>query len=214
MTPEGNMAPQRSWWSRNWKWAAPVGCLGLIGSCGCLMVVFVALGLTSAKNNLPYEQALNIARSDSEVQATLGTPIESTWSTQSSVHFGGDQSTAEFNVPLHGAKKDGVLHIEATKSGKDWDYQVLQVEVPGQEPIDLTDKVPGGHPSNGGGNKPQERELAPPTPDEPPSMDGDEDKDEDTDEGKDEDEREEAPPSQDKTQGGQKPDGRKPDINL
>jgi hypothetical protein len=167
MTPEGNMAPQRSWWSRNWKWAAPVGCLGLIGSCGCFTVALIALGFASAKSSTPYEQALSIAKSDSEVQATLGQPIESSFSMQSSIHMGDGQSTAEFSVPLHGSKTDGVLRIEATKSGKDWEYQVLQVEVPGQEPIDLTDKVNG----NGG----TRRELAPPTPDEPPPAVHDED---------------------------------------
>jgi hypothetical protein len=165
MTPEGNMAPQRSWWSRNWKWAAPVGCLGLIGSCGCLTVALIALGFASAKSSTPYEQALSIAKSDSEVQATLGQPIESSFSMQSSIRMGDGQSTAEFSVPLHGSKTDGVLRIEATKSGKDWEYQVLQVEVPGQEPIDLTDKVNGG----------ARRELAPPTPDEPPPAVHDED---------------------------------------
>ncbi|MFL5350866.1 MAG: cytochrome c oxidase assembly factor Coa1 family protein [Hyalangium sp.] len=199
MTPEGNMAPQRSWWSRNWKWAAPVGCLGLIGSCGCLTVALIALGFASAKSSTPYEQALNIAKADSEVQATLGPPIESTWSMQSSVHMGDGQSTAEFSVPLHGSKKDGVLHIQATKSGKEWEYQVLQVEVPGQEPIDLTDKVNGGQGA-------KRRELAPPTPDEPPSTDGDADEDED--------EHEAAPPPQDEKQDGQKPGQHKPDINL
>ncbi len=188
MTPEGNMAPQRGWWSRNWKWAAPVGCLGLIGSCGCLTVALIALGFASAKNSTPYEQALSIARSDSEVQATLGPPIESSWSMQSSVHLGDGQSTAEFSVPLHGTKKDGVLHIQATKSGKEWEYQVLQVEVPGQEPIDLTDKVNGG----------TRRELAPPTPDEPPSKKDDE----------------EAPPPNDGKNGGKKTGEHKPDINL
>lgn len=191
MTPEGNMAPQRSWWSRNWKWAAPVGCLGLIGSCGCLTVVLIALGFGAAKNSTPYEQAVSIAKSDSEVQATLGPPIESSWSMQSSVHLGDGQSTAEFSVPLKGTKKEGVLHIQASKSGKEWEYQVLQVEVPGQEPIDLMDKVGG-----------KRRELAPPTPDEPPSKDEDENEDEN------------APPPQNGPQGGQKPGEHKPDINL
>src|SRR5438876_830195 len=27
--------PQAGWWSRNWKWFVPVGCLSLLATCGC-----------------------------------------------------------------------------------------------------------------------------------------------------------------------------------
>jgi hypothetical protein len=53
--------------------------------------------------------------------------------------------------------------VEAVDRGSGWDYSVLQVEVPGQQPIDLRDKAGGSIP----------RELAPPTPDGPPMEEDD-----------------------------------------
>ena len=52
----------------------------------------------------------------------------------------------------------GVLRVKAVDEGSGWNYSVLQVEVPGQQPIDLRDRTGGSIP----------RELAPPTPDAPP----------------------------------------------
>jgi hypothetical protein len=154
-TPEGNMAPQRSWWSRNWKWAVPVGCMGLLASCCGLTLLAGALGWSTITNNPASTQALEIAKADSEVQAVLGTPIEtSPWKQQSALSYNNGQSTARSTIELDGPKADGVLRMEAVKVNDEWTYRVLQVEVPGREPIDLRDKT-GGPPS---------RELAPPAP--------------------------------------------------
>ncbi|HYI03166.1 cytochrome c oxidase assembly factor Coa1 family protein [Hyalangium sp.] len=167
-TPEGGMAPRRSWWSRNWKWAVPVGCLGLLASCGCLGAIAVYAGFNAVKNNEAYVQALAIAMSDDEVQATLGTPINtSLWNQQSSVANKDNEITAKFSVPLDGSKADGILRGDAIKIGNTWSYRVFQVEVPGQEPIDLRDKVGGGPPPG--------RQPMPSTPDEPPPAAPDED---------------------------------------
>ncbi|KFE63010.1 cytochrome c oxidase assembly factor Coa1 family protein [Hyalangium minutum] len=158
-SPEGNMAPQRSWWSRNWKWAVPVGCLGLMASCCGFTLLAGALGWNFVTNNPASTRALEIARADSEVQAVLGTPIEThPLKQQSNVHYANGQSRAEATIELDGPKEDGVLRMEAVKSNDEWVYEVLEVEVPGQEPIDLMDKVGGV----------RKRELAPPTPDAPP----------------------------------------------
>jgi Cytochrome oxidase complex assembly protein 1 len=184
MTPEGNMAPQPSWWSRNWKWAVPVGCLGLVASCMCFGAIAVFTGFTAAKKNTAAVNALAVATGDSEVQAALGPPIQEGSMWQSSVSYNDGVSRAQFGIPLEGSKASGVLHVEATKRNEEWTYQRLEVEVTGQPTIDLLDKV-------GGENR---RELAPPTPDAPPPPD--------LDEG--------SAPEEDGKQGGE----HKPDINL
>lgn len=159
-TPEGQMAPQGGWFSRNWKWAVPVGCLGLVASCGCLAVIAGAMGFSAIKNNAAYVQALAVATTDDEVRAALGTPIEPQFmGQQSSVKMENGRSTAEFAIPLKGPKAEGTLRVDAYKAGEEWTYEVLQLDIPGREPIDLRYKV---------GGPPRERELAPPTPDGPP----------------------------------------------
>ena len=159
-SPEGNMAPQRSWWSRNWKWAVPVGCLGLMVSCCGFALVAGALGWNTITNNPASVRAVEIAQADSEVQAVLGTPIQtSPWKQQSEVSYKNGRSTAQATIELDGPKADGVLRIDAIELNDNWSYLVLEVEVPGRQPIDLRHKTGG----------PPRRELAPPTPDAPPA---------------------------------------------
>ncbi|HVG57859.1 MAG TPA: cytochrome c oxidase assembly factor Coa1 family protein [Hyalangium sp.] len=159
-SPEGNMAPRGGWFSRNWKWAVPVGCLGIIASCICVGAIAGYMGFNAVKNNAAYLQALTIAMGDDEVQATLGTPIDpGTFPQESSVKYDNGRGTARFAMPLKGSKVEGVLRVEAIKTGNEWEYQVLQVDVPGREPIDLKHKV---------GGAPPDRQMAPPTPDTPP----------------------------------------------
>ncbi len=163
-TPDGNLAPQRGWWSRNWKWVVPVGCLGMLATCGCLAAVIVGVVFGAINNTGDYTEAVAIATSDSEVQATLGTPIDTSFP-QGSVNSSNGRSTANLTIPLDGAKADGVLRVEAVDNGGGWRYSVLQVEVPGRQPIDLRDRTGGGNPE----------QPVPPSPDgmEPPTGDDD-----------------------------------------
>jgi hypothetical protein len=180
-SPEGNMAPRGGWFSRNWKWAVPVGCLGLIASCICVGAIAGFMGFNAVKNNAAYLQALGVAMEDDEVQATLGTPINpSLFPEKSSVNYNNGQQTAQFAMPLKGSKMEGVLRVEAVKTGDSWTYQVLQVEIPGREPIDLRHKL---------GGPPGERRMPPPTPGGAPPPPGnpgaqpEDSQDEDMDEG-------------------------------
>jgi hypothetical protein len=157
MTPEGNVAPRRGWWSRNWKWVIPVGCLGILASCGCLGAIAFFAASSAIKSTAAYGQAVLIATTDAEVVEVLGSPID-TGILQGSVKTENDSGSANFTIPLDGPKADGTLRVQATRNGGEWDFTVLQVEVPGRPPIDLKDKVGGG----------AQRELAPPTPDAPP----------------------------------------------
>src|SRR5215217_2409336 len=68
---------RRGWWGRNWKWAVPVGCLGLILLLVVLLVVVVVFFVFSAiKSNDAYAGALEAARSDPKLTEAIGTPIE------------------------------------------------------------------------------------------------------------------------------------------
>lgn len=158
-TADGNLAPQRGWWSRNWKWMVPVGCLGMLASCGCLFAIIGGAVYGSFKNTGAYTEAVAIATSDSEVQATLGQKID-TGFPMGSVKSTNGRTRADLTISLDGDKADGTLRVKGADTGSGWNYSVLQVEVPGRPPIDLRDKVGGGT-----------RELAPPTPDAPPVQD-------------------------------------------
>lgn len=160
-TADGNLAPQRGWWSRNWKWMVPVGCVGMLAMCGCLGALIAGAVYGSFKNTGAYTEAVAVAMSDSEVQATLGEKID-TGFPMGSVKSTNGRTRADLTISLDGNKADGTLRVKGVDNGGGWEFSVLQVEVPGRPPIDLRDKVGGGTP----------RELAPPTPDAPPGEDG------------------------------------------
>ena len=145
--PEGSLVPQRGWWSRNWKWVVPVGCLGTLASCGCLGAAIVVMGLSSLTKLGAYTEAVAIATSDAEVRRELGTPIDTGWPRQSSVSSNNGRTQARFSIPLDGPQADGTLHVDAEKEDdSEWRYRTLDVELENGTRIDLRDDAPPGEP--------------------------------------------------------------------
>ncbi|XXF76761.1 cytochrome c oxidase assembly factor Coa1 family protein [Myxococcaceae bacterium GXIMD 01537] len=175
--PEESMAPRPSWWTRNWKWALPAGCVGLL-SCGCLSFVVLGLGTMGAglmgmASAGPTDDALKTALGDPEVQRALGTPIKPELMRQVSIQSVNGRTHATLAIPLDGTQADGMLRVEADKTDGEWVYSRLEVTVPGQADINLL---------SGGGAPPPEPALPPGTPEpdedahpESPDDSGDED---------------------------------------
>ncbi|NMO22451.1 hypothetical protein HPC49_48590 [Pyxidicoccus fallax] len=159
--PEGSLTAQRGWWSRNWKWVVPVGCLGTVASCGCLGAIALAVGFSSLTQVGAYTDAVAIATSDAEVRRELGTPIDSGWPRQSSISSNNGRTQARFSIPLDGPQADGTLHVDAEGEDGQWHYRTLDVELEDGTRIDLRDDAPGAIPT-----PPEPPE--PPVPPEPP----------------------------------------------
>ncbi|MDC0709912.1 cytochrome c oxidase assembly factor 1 family protein [Stigmatella sp. ncwal1] len=156
-TPEGNMAPRQGWWSRNWKWVVPVGCLTPVLMCGCFGALVFYFVTSTIKSTDAYQQAVTLVSANPEVQEALGTPIDFGWP-RGSVNATNGEGRASVSVPVEGPKGSGTLRLEAVSEGENWTFDLLQVEVPGRPAIDLMDQV-GGRP---------EPELEPLPDDEPP----------------------------------------------
>ncbi|AKF83368.1 Cytochrome oxidase complex assembly protein 1 [Myxococcus fulvus] len=170
-TPEGSLVPQRGWWSRNWKWVVPVGCLGMLASCGCLGFAMVGLGVKSLSNMGAYTDAVAIAQSDAQVRRALGAPIQTGLPKQSAVQSINGQTHAKFTIPLDGPQADGTLFIDATKQGEDeWRYDTLAVELEDGSRIDLRDDAPDAPDAFPSEETPEDDEPLPPPP-EPPGAD-------------------------------------------
>jgi len=138
--PEGSLVPQQGWWNRNWRWAVPVGCLGVLASCGCLGALALGWGLKSVGTTgaSVYTEAVGIARMDAQVRSSLGSPIEAKLPTQTTVNTVNGVTRARLDVPLDGPQADGVLHVDAEKTGdEDWRYRALNVELPDGTRLDL-----------------------------------------------------------------------------
>jgi len=148
MEPMPPAQPQRSWWSRNWKWVVPVGCLvlivpllalaGFIG--GILAIVFGSIKSTDV-----CQQALTLAKSNPAVIEALGEPVEDGWLMSGNINTSGSSGSADISIPLHGPKGKGTLYAVATKSAGRWEYDTLEVEVRGRDDrINLLEAERGG----------------------------------------------------------------------
>lgn len=149
-TPEGTYpAPPRSWWSRNWKWAVPTGCLALILGCCGVGALATGLGLLEGvvKPGLSVSgPAVQTAKGDPRVQALLGTPVEASLPTNVQRHSSNGASRTRLVVPLRGPQGQGLLHVDAREQDGATVYDTLEVVVEGAEPIDLRERVQPGAP--------------------------------------------------------------------
>ncbi len=130
--------PKPSWWSRNWKWMIPVGCLGLLVAITGFIAALAAFVFGTMKSTDVYQQAVTIARSHPAVVEALGEPIETGWMLTGNINTTGSSGNADIAIPLHGPQGEATLYAVATKSAGRWEYERLEVEVEGQaERIDL-----------------------------------------------------------------------------
>lgn len=131
----------RSWWSRNWKWIVPVGCLvvilGIAALLGLIGLIFGAV-VTGIRSTDVYEEALERVRASPEAVEALGEPIEEKWWISGNIQVNGPSGNADFAVPLRGSKEDGKLYVVAYKQAGRWSMEILELEVKGREErIDL-----------------------------------------------------------------------------
>jgi len=120
---------KRSWWSRNWKWVVPVGCLFTV----VLFISFVALILFLVfgllKSSDAYKDALAKAKSHPAVRKTLGTPIEEGLFVTGSINISGLSERASLAIPISGPKDRATIYVEAEKTTGTWSFSKLVVEI-------------------------------------------------------------------------------------
>ena len=141
MPPEGSAAPapRPGWWSRNWKWFVPTGCLTLV----VLFTVFIAgivlIVFGAMKSSDAYKTAVARAKAHPEVIAALGTPIEEGLFVSGKTNVEGSSGQADLTIPISGPKGKAKIYAIATKAAGRWNYSTLEVAIDGRdERIDLT----------------------------------------------------------------------------
>lgn len=126
---EENTVP-KSWWSRNWKWAVPVGgCLTMI----ILLIAFAGtlfVGITSImKDSAAFNDALKKVKDNPELIEILGEPIEENGMTSGGINYDNGLKTAKLTIPIKGPKGEATIHVEGEGVGDTWTYQVMKVFV-------------------------------------------------------------------------------------
>ena len=137
--PPPGMPPQRpNWWSRNWKWFVPAGCLTIVLLFAAFIGGIVMIVFGSMKQADVYKQAVARAQSDPVVVQKLGSPIETGMFLSGNINVNGPSGDAKIAIPIHGPKGKGTIYVEATKSAGKWDFSLMQVAVDGEDTrIDL-----------------------------------------------------------------------------
>ena len=141
--PAAVPAPPSSWWSRNWKWFVPAGCLTLIVLFCLFMALIFTVVMGSMKSSDAYKQAVAKARANSTVVEKLGTPIAEGYFVSGNINVQNDSGNADLQIPISGPKGKAVIHAVATKSAGKWEYSRLTVSIEGQQELDLLGPEPG-----------------------------------------------------------------------
>ena len=128
------------WWGRNWKWAAPSGCLLMFLLVGAFIGAIFLFVFSMMKSTEAYAHSMETARADAEVVAALGQPIQEGMFVTGNFEESGGAGQAQFSIPVSGPKGSGTIYVEARKSAGEWVYStmVLETDNPKQR-IDLLD---------------------------------------------------------------------------
>jgi Cytochrome oxidase complex assembly protein 1 len=131
---------QRSWFGRNWKWLLPVGCLLPIVAVGGCVAVLVAGIFTALKSSDAYHLSLEAVRSDEQVIAAIGEPMEPSLLVTGNIYVSTQGGHAEVSYGITGPKGEGTVYANGVKEDGEWKFRslVVQVESTGEK-IDVLD---------------------------------------------------------------------------
>jgi cytochrome oxidase complex assembly protein 1 len=136
--PLPSRPPRKNWWSRNWKWFVPTGCLTLIALGVAVVVCIFFLVFSVLKSSDAYKTALERAKNDDRVVAALGTPIHDGLVPLGKTNVNGPSGEADLAIPISGPKGKATIYAVGTKSAGEWTFSKLTVQVEGGEMIDLS----------------------------------------------------------------------------
>lgn len=135
------------WWSRNWKWFAPVGCLTIIALFAAFVAGLVLVVAGAMKSSDAYKLALDKAQRDPRVQQRLGTPIEPGMFVSGSTNVSGTSGKADITIPISGPKGKATIYVDATKFASEWSFNRLEVGFDGDaQRLNLLDPPSAGSP--------------------------------------------------------------------
>lgn len=143
MNPNPNAPVQQpNWFSRNWKWLVPVGCLVPLTCCG-VFGIGTYLGVSKIiQSSGAYVGAIAEVNANPEVDAELGTPVTPGLGMSGEVNEKNGVGSADFTTPIEGPKGKGSLHVVATGKNGKWTYSVIEVTANGKTIDVLKEDLP------------------------------------------------------------------------
>lgn len=127
---DNELVKPKSWFSRNWKWAVPLGCLSTIGLFFVLLFGGIFFGLTKMMgSNDGTTQAISIINQDPNIKSKLGDNIETDGMFSGNISTSNDTGEMNISVPVKGSKGTGKAIIVAEKEFDKWSYEKIAVQI-------------------------------------------------------------------------------------
>ena len=126
-----SQSPQTgNWWSRNWKWFVPAGCVTMVLLCVLFVAGIIGVVFASLRNSDVVRQSIALAERNPEVALTLGSPLKPGWLVSGSISLNGSSGNADVSIPVSGPRGKGTIYCVARKSAGQWTYDKLEIELP------------------------------------------------------------------------------------
>lgn len=137
-----NDRPNPGWWSRNWKWFVPTGCLTMILIAGLLLFGLIGLGIKGVSSLMgssePVRHAITLAQANPAAVAALGTPLEPGAMINGTLQTDNSSGHADLSIPLKGPKGNGRVYIKGEREADRWTYSLIELAIDASgERIDL-----------------------------------------------------------------------------
>ena len=118
-----------NWWTRNWKWFVPTGCLTIVVLFVAFVGSIVIIVFSAIKSTDPYKDAFAKAKMHLAVIEALGSPIKEGFFVSGNTNVNGAAGEANLSIPISGPKGKGTIYVKAKKSLGRWSYSDLVVEI-------------------------------------------------------------------------------------
>ena len=140
--PAATPPHRRNWWSRNWVWFVPAGCLTMLVCLALVVCAFVLLVVGAVKSSDFYRTGVARAKSDARVQAALGSNLHDGMFLPGDTRMNGSSREYEFRIPISGSKGKGTIYLVVAKSAGQYQIDNLSVKTNDGEIIDLNETNP------------------------------------------------------------------------
>ena len=120
---------KRNWWTRNWKWVVPTGCLTIAMFFAAFVGLILVIVFSAMKSSDVYKDAVARAKAEPAVVEALGSPIKDGMFVSGSTNVNGASGQANLAIPIFGPKGEATLYVVEEKSAGAWNYSNLVVEV-------------------------------------------------------------------------------------
>ena len=98
---------RQTWFSRNWKWFVPAGCLSALLLFGGFIALILSIAMGSVKSSDAYRLAMDRAKASPSVREALGSPISEGLFVSGSMSVNGPRGTASLSIPVSGPRERG-----------------------------------------------------------------------------------------------------------